>query len=60
MTSTGSSPPSDMKMRAGFWFGLQPYFNSNSFILSASFLYSFTFPFLLIILLRFSPVTMSM
>ncbi len=29
-TSIGNSP-SCMKMRDGFWLGLQPYFNSNSF-----------------------------
>ena len=27
----GSSLPSSMKMRAGFWLGLQPYFSSSSF-----------------------------
>ena len=30
--STGSSLPSAIKMRAGFWLGLQPYFKENSFI----------------------------
>ena len=31
ITSMGNSP-SVMKMREGFWFGLHPYFNANSFI----------------------------
>ena len=29
-TSTGSARPSFMKMHAGFWLGLQPYFSSSS------------------------------
>jgi hypothetical protein len=29
--------PSVMKMREGFWLGLHPYFNANSFILLAVF-----------------------
>src|SRR5699024_5503475 len=31
-TWMGRSPPSRMKMRAGFWLGLQPYFSSSSFM----------------------------
>ena len=31
-TLIGSSLPSAIKMRDGFWFGLHPYFNSSSFI----------------------------
>ncbi len=32
-TVTGSSEPSGMKMRAGFWLGLQPYLSCSSFIM---------------------------
>ena len=31
-TRMGRSLPSFMKMRDGFWFGLQPYLSSSSFI----------------------------
>ena len=31
-TVTGRSEPSRMKMRAGFWLGLQPYLSSSEFI----------------------------
>src|SRR5699024_2214182 len=41
----GSSPPSRIKIREGFWLGLQPYFSSSSVMVTIlSFFHSTGFP----------------